>query len=88
MRRFDVTIGNLTLRSCGTHLLQGGEHYTAEIVKWFGEDKKKCYTIAYYIEKSEGYDLKFVGMRPLSEEVNKDDLFYLIGSGYKLLGCE
>lgn len=88
MRKFKIDINNLTLRSCGDFLPQEGDHYTAELVRWLDDDKTKCYTIGCFEQKSEGFDFRFVGMRPLHEDVNKESLMELIRFGYRLLGEE
>lgn len=40
-----------------------------EICLWFADGRSK-YVIAYWIPDSEGYDLKFVGERPLMANVD------------------
>lgn len=62
--KFNIRIDNLEIRSCNETLLSGGDHTTAEVVKWDGEERPSCYTIAYWSKGSEGYELRFVGNRP------------------------
>jgi hypothetical protein len=87
MKKFKVEMGNLTLRSCGAHLMQDGEHYRAKIVKWFSDEKDKCYTIGYYNEASEGeYDFMFVGERPFDSDVDPKTFMSMVKYGYEMLG--
>jgi hypothetical protein len=62
--KFNIRIDNLEIRSCNETLLSGGDHTTAEVVKWDGEERPNCYTIAYWSKGGEGYELQFVGNRP------------------------
>lgn len=64
--KFNFRINNLEMRSCSNHLLNKGEHTTAEIVKWAKDkdNKEYCWTVAYWIKGKEGFDLQFVGSRP------------------------
>lgn len=48
---------------------------TLEIVKW---EREACYTICYWVDD----DLKFVGDRPISDEIDWDTLRILIKIGY------
>ena len=61
-----MRLENYELRSCGEHLMLECEHVTGEIVEWSeaSGEKAHCWTIAYWIENKEGFDLKFVGDRP------------------------
>lgn len=63
--KFNLRIEDLELRSCGKHFLSDSEHNRAEIVKWSNDTDKKeyCWTVAYWNEGKEGYDLQFVGDR-------------------------
>ena len=78
--------GILQLNSCNKHLLTDGEHTTAEITLWHDEECKTTrHTIASFQEHKEGYDLKFVGDRPFSNEVNVNDFMYLAELGQNIL---
>ena len=66
--KFNIRIDSLEVRSCNENLLSGGDHTTAEVVKWDGEERPSCYTIAYWSKESEGYDLHFVGNRPFGAD--------------------
>ena len=75
IEKMNLKIRNLEFRTCGEHLLSdNGDHTTAEIVRWF-EGEKTCYTVAYWVENSEGFDLKFVNDRPFDTEIYMEDLF-------------
>lgn len=83
-----IRIGDLELRSCDEHLfVQDVTHTTAEIVKWertdSGKGKESCYTVAYWVKGSAGYDVMFVGNRPF--EIDKNTLWILLKSGQTLL---
>lgn len=86
--RFDID--NLSLRSCDKNLsldFDKNGYDTAEIVQWFVEndEKKFCFTIAYWLIDSEGVELKFVGNRPLHHSIDKNVFWELIKLGYDLL---
>ena len=89
MINFSFREWNLELRSCGKQLLQEWEHNTAEILQWFTRDKwgEYCIVIAYWIETSEGFDLKFVGWRPFSEHVDNDVFFLLAKRWHNILSA-
>ena len=60
----------------------------AEIIRWqdskdFG---KTCYTLAWWIKDKEGYNIQFLGDRPLSYEVDQDYFWELVKYGQKI--CE
>ena len=38
-----------------------------ELVKFFDEEHSSCYTVAYFTLNDEGYELHFVGNRPLKD---------------------
>ncbi len=61
---FNFRKDDLEVRSCNESLLSSGEHTKAEIVKWEDNERKHCYTLAYWTKDSEGYDLQFVSNRP------------------------
>lgn len=58
----------------------------AEIVRWQESEKlgKFCYTLAWWIKDKEGYNLQFIGDRPLASEVDKDDFWALVHYGQKI----
>lgn len=82
--KFSYKFNNLELRSCDEHLMSSGQHNTAEISEWFNSES--CYVIAYFENTSEGYNLRFVGDRPLGESVNWKEFGKLIKIGYRKLG--
>lgn len=66
MQKFNFRVEDLEVRSCNEHLLSKGEHNRAEIVKWAKDTGGKEYywTVAYWNEHKEGYDLQFVSGLP------------------------
>lgn len=58
----------------------------AEIVRWQESETlgKFCYTLAWWIKDREGYNLQFVGPRPLDSEVNQDYFWELVKYGQKI----
>ena len=89
---FSAQILNLQARSCGKHLLGDQPHDTVEIVQWFKRSgfrkKDYCITIAYFVRDKEGYNLHFVGKRPIDEGVdwnNFKTLFQLSNSALEML---
>ena len=83
---FSFRLGNMEVRSCGEHLMQNKEHDTAEIIYWYDDEfEKYCYVIAYWVKDNEGYDLQFVGSRPLSHFDQWNDFGKLIKVGQKEL---
>lgn len=75
-----MKINDLELRSCDENLTSIKEHSTCEIVKW---EKSSCYTVAFWKENNECFDLKFVGNRPFSED--KDNFWKLAKIGQDFL---
>ena len=65
MKKFILRENNLEVRSCDIHLTSTGEHVTCEIVKYFDGVTKSCYTVAYWQRHKDGFDLKYVGRRPI-----------------------
>jgi hypothetical protein len=65
------------LRACPRRLarLEDDEsNETIDFVKWYDyHGKRACYSLAYWQETSEGYDLKFVGDRPF-RDIEIEDL--------------
>jgi hypothetical protein len=84
MKKFNFKIDNLELRSCDESLMNYSEHKTAEIVKWF-KNSESCYTIGYFEKDSEEYFFKFVGDRPIDDEVDWNNFKQLIITGYIFL---
>ena len=58
----------------------------AEIVRWQDSETlgKFCYTLAWWVKDNEGYDLHFIGSRPLNDEVDKDCFWELVIYGQKI----
>ena len=82
--KFSERQGNLEVRSCSTKLTSTGEHTTAEIVMYaahFSTRKEYCYTLAYWVRDSEGYSLRFIGNRPLEDDVSYTIFHYLAKYG-------
>ena len=83
MKTFSLKLGNLELRSCDNYLVLTSEkHTTAEIVEWYDENAS-CYTVAYWKRTSEGFNLHFVGERPLN--CDRSAFWYLAEQGQKML---
>lgn len=79
--KFNITKGNLQLRSCNDMLLNEGEHTTAEIVK--KDNNTSCYTILYWDKYNNS--VTFVSDRAFTKDVNPKTLMKLIKKGFKLL---
>ncbi len=43
------------------------KNHPIELIKYFDETHSSCYTVAYFTLDSEGYELTFVGGRPLRD---------------------
>lgn len=58
----------------------------AEIVRWQDSETlgKFCYTLAWWVKGSEGYDLHFIGSRPLDPEVDRVYFWELVKYGQKI----
>lgn len=84
--KFSFRLEDLEVRSCGEHLLSGGNHDRAEIVKWDKNTngEEYCFAVAYWDKTKDGYNLKFVGKRPFSIN-NKDNFWKLAQQGQVLL---
>lgn len=65
------------LKACPKRLVRYSEdesNETIDLIKWFDHDGRRlCYSLAYFIRKSEGYDLRFVGNRPF-EDIDTEDV--------------
>lgn len=85
MKKFSFKVEDLEVRSCNAHLLSGGEHNRAEIVKWAKDtgEKKYCWTVAYWSKNKDGYDLKFLGKRPF--DVDSGVFMKLAKQGQEML---
>jgi len=83
-RKFSFRLGNIEIRSCNKILTSKGDHVTAEIVEWLDHDST-CFTIAYFKNTTEGFEMKFILDRPVRDSVNWVDLGVLIRKGYELL---
>lgn len=82
MKTINFKIENIELRKTSLH-----SYPYYEIVKWFQREKcKTCITLLYWIYDKEGiWEIKFVGDRPFTEEVNPKDLWKLMTIGQDLL---
>lgn len=61
-----------------------------EIVRWeYSETSERefCYTLAVWVKDDEGYDLKFIGDRPFSDNVNSDMFWELAKYGQKIVNA-
>ncbi len=85
MKHINYKLGNIELRTTGKYLMQTFENdmKTCEIVQWEGNF---CFTLAYWVEDSEGFYLRFVGEGPLDENVDILDFMHLAKEGYRILG--
>jgi len=75
-----IKIGELELRST--------EDKALEIVRWEKAAYSRepfCYTLAYWKDIDEGYDLLFVGSRPFHEDVDSSVFWYLAKTGQEML---
>ena len=65
------------IHACPKHLVRFCEdepNVTIDLVKWYDHGGKRlCYSLAYFIKKEEGYDLRFVGNRPF-EDIDAEDV--------------
>ena len=66
------------LTACPKRLARFSEdekNETIDLVKWCEswEGQRLCYSLAYFIRESEGYDLRFVGNRPF-EDIDAEDV--------------
>ena len=79
---FTIRIEDFELRSCNKNLISEGEHTRGEIVQW-AKHSTHCWTVAYWDEGSEGYDLRFVGDRPF--KCDPETFFVLARMGQDFL---
>ncbi len=87
MKHMNYRIGNIELRSTGKHLIRDDDKITTcEIILWFdGVKRESCCTIAHWKRDTEGFDLKFVGSRPLGDDVRVSDFWCLVKAGQEFL---
>ena len=78
--------GILEFRTCDKNLLSDGDHVRAEVVRY--TDDVHNYTLAYWEQDDEGFDLRFVGGRPFKDEVDWNTFSQLIRLGDILLTDE
>lgn len=78
-----IRLGNIELTLAKT-LSREPEKYW-EIVQWVEVPLKDsyCFTIALFTREEEP-DLEWVGRRPLSEDIDRDDFYTLVDLGYTL----
>lgn len=65
------------LRACPKCLVKTriyDKNETIDFIKWAtnSDDKKYCFSLAYWRREDEGYELKFVGNRPFDEIETED----------------
>lgn len=65
------------LRACPKHLARFSpeeKNTTIDFVKWNTDStgRKYCFSLAYFVRDSEGYDLRFVGSRPFEYIADED----------------
>ncbi len=80
MNEWNIRRGSLEARSCSEKLNDKRPHVTGEIIK-YSKDEQTVHTIAYWIREDNGYNLKFVGQRPLDEDWNLFRLLVVLGQG-------
>ena len=67
------------LRACPKRLARFSpdeENVTIDLIKWDEnwDGKRFCYSLAYFVRKSDGYELYFVGNRPFEDIPTEDVL--------------
>lgn len=80
---FSFTKGNLQCRSCNEFLLSDGFHNRGEIIKRISNESS--FTIAAWQNSTEGFYLYFIGSRPLTERINRNNFWQLVKLGQKKL---
>lgn len=77
-----MRINNLEFR-------RNGEKRSPEIIKWNVNNTgtEFCFTLLWYIKGREGWEIQFVGDRPL-HEADPIELFELMRYGQTVLGAE
>ena len=68
MIKCNLRIGNIEFRTRDKNLLNRLPHVTGQVVAWESDDR--CYTIACWDYKEEGYDLRFIGDRAFRLDEN------------------
>ena len=69
--KFSYKYKDYELRACPKRLVRFNEdepNETIDLIKWETADdgKRYCYSLAYWVQDKEGYDLKFVNDRPFT----------------------
>ena len=41
--------------------------YPIELIRYLDKSHKSCYVVAWFVQKDEGYELHFIGNRPLKD---------------------
>lgn len=73
MITINVRIDRLELRSCNARLGIEGKHETCEIILWhqplnLAGVPETCHAVAYWVRHKDGFDLRFVGLRPFETD--------------------
>ena len=76
-----IRIGNLELLSCDENLAYNKLQTHLEICEW-GEDSR--WVIAIFRPRKEGFDLEFVGERPLADTVDWEQFKKVVKLGFRL----
>lgn len=65
------------------------EHRPAEIVQWAidGGGKDFCFTVLFYERESEGYEIRFVGDRPLQYD-DEEIMFAMMKYGQTVMDAK
>lgn len=91
MLNFNKKYGDYEIRTVDEHLLKPNDntkYRTLELVKWVYDRKLGpiCYTVAYFVESSEGYKIELVADRffKVSDE-DKIEIFQILKEGYQEL---
>ena len=65
------------------------EGRSAEIVQWNTDStgKEYCFTVLFYEHSSEGYEIRFVGNRPLQYE-NEEIMFAMMKYGQAVMDAK
>ena len=74
---FSIRYKDYEIRACPKLLVRldpSDKNETVELLKY--NDDGFCFTLLYFVKKSSGYELKFVGDRPF-EYIDEQDLKFL-----------
>jgi hypothetical protein len=82
MKKVNLKIDNLEFRTCNDNLMDDGNPTTGEILQHVDSH---CFTIAYWEETKDGFNLRFVGNRPFDNSVNQDTFFTIAKYGQSYL---